>query len=211
MTPGPISEVPGFDRQEPVEPAPEPRRAPLISSVPGMAAASAEPVDADAAAVSMTTQPYALPPVEQVQLQVPPPPPPPDPLADTPPTPSPATAATDDVDATRRVDRPALLVLTWDDGTVLELAAPTVIGRDPVGAAGDLARGLADASLSLSKTHARLVPGLSPTIEDLHSTNGVRIDRAGQAVDVPPGTPTALRTGDRVVCGMRTAAVEVRL
>jgi hypothetical protein len=49
-----------------------------------------------------------------------------------------------------------------------------------------------------------------PTVEDLHSTNGVRIDRDGAAIAVVPGQPASLRHGDDVFCGTRRASVAVR-
>jgi len=115
----------------------------------------------------------------------------------------------EDVEATRVAPRKAILVLTWDDGTVLEAASPTVIGRDPLSTGADAAAALDDPTRSLSKTHARFSPGLSPTVEDLHSTNGVRIERSGETIPVAPGQPVALRHGDDVFCGTRRARVEV--
>ena len=264
MTPGPISEVPGFRRPEPQEELPpRTRQGPIIDAVPGIARAEAGDAEVaragtsdvavpDAAApltavpltavpsadpMTFATQPVTLPPVAPAQAlhtgpAAPPPPPPAAPDTAAPDTAAPDTAAPDtavsspsginlwgesqdandaeDLDATRAVQRPAILVLRWDDGTVIKASAPTVVGRDPFATGSDLAVALEDPSRSLSKTHARFTPGLAPTVEDLHSTNGVRIDRDGAAIAVVPGETVPLRHGDDVVCGTRRASVEVR-
>jgi hypothetical protein len=232
MTPGPISEVPGFRRPEPQEERPPATRdAPLIDAVPGITHGNSTdaPVAATPTADSVTfpTQPVSPPPVAPARdaefaTPPPPPPPPPPPLPPSQPLAPPVvmeTAVTDapvtedaamepavpspldidlwgefpgpvegeDIDATRAAHRFAVLVLRWDDGTVLRPTSPTVVGRDPVAAGAEVAVALDDPSRSLSKTHARFTPGLVPTVEDLHSTNGVRIDRDGAAIAVPPG------------------------
>jgi hypothetical protein len=120
------------------------------------------------------------------------------------------TADAEDLDATRVAQRSAILVLRWDDFTVLRATTATVVGRDPVATGADEAVALDDPSRSLSKAHARFTAGLAPTVEDIHSTNGVRIDRDGAAITVVPGEPVPLRHGDDVVCGTRRATVEVR-
>jgi|GEM_PF-1525916 len=201
-----------------------------LTAVPLTAVPSADPM-------TFATQPVTLPPVAPAQAlhtgpAAPPPPPPAAPDTAAPDTAAPDTAAPDtavsspsginlwgesqdandaeDLDATRAVQRPAILVLRWDDGTVIKASAPTVVGRDPFATGSDLAVALEDPSRSLSKTHARFTPGLAPTVEDLHSTNGVRIDRDGAAIAVVPGETVPLRHGDDVVCGTRRASVEVR-
>jgi len=242
MTPGPISEVPGFRRPEPQEePSTPTRQVPLINSVPGIVHGVSSPVEAADGGVGgldgpddaapLTVVPLTVVPPTVVLLTVVPPtvvlPAAVDPLTVPASTEtalaSPSeinlwgessdvteTADDEDLDATRAVQRSAILVLRWDDGTVLRATTATVVGRDPVATGADQAVALDDPSRSLSKTHARFTPGLAPTVEDLHSTNGVRIDRDGGAITVVPGEPVPLRHGDDVVCGTRRATVEVR-
>lgn len=233
-----ISAVPGFDPVErggaapereaadaplpPPPPPPPPARDPDPERGPGLAdapqpEAQAEPEVAEVPQpeVEAAPEPEAVvaTPAEPEALVAAPP----EPEAVTPPAPEVGLwgapdedALEEDVDATRVVQRSAMLVLRWDDGTVLELNVPTVVGRDPVGDGGETAVALEDSTMSLSKTHARFVPGLAPTVEDLHSTNGVSIARDGVPVAVGPGQPAALRHGDEVICGTRRASVEVR-
>jgi pSer/pThr/pTyr-binding forkhead associated (FHA) protein len=117
--------------------------------------------------------------------------------------------ASDDVDVTRRAapSRPTVR-FTWDDGTVTSMTLPTLLGRNPAATAADLAVAIADTTLSLSKTHARVTVS-PPAIEDLDSTNGVGIERNGNYVSVPRRQLTNLAAGDVVVLGNRRASVEV--
>ena len=116
----------------------------------------------------------------------------------------------DDVEATRiAAPRAASLVLRWDDGSVTVVTRPTVIGRGPVGGEGDEVEAIADPTLSLSKSHARFVAAPEASVTDLHSTNGLRVERAGARIEVPPGVPLPLSHGDVVVFGKRRLAVEV--
>jgi hypothetical protein len=225
---GPISEVPGFRRPElQEEPERAPRPSPLISAVPGLDPSVRESANVEREVVDAPPPPPAPEPVAPAPAPASEPvAPAPEPVVDVP-APVPDVVEPpepvfglwgapggehleEDVEATRAVRRPSMLVLRWDDGTVLEVSAPTVVGRDPVGANGEVAVALDDPTMSLSKTHARLVPGLAPTVEDLHSTNGVSIVRDGASLAVAPGQPAALRPGDEVVCGTRRASVEVR-
>ncbi len=227
MAPGLISEVPGFERPEqPQEPVASPT-GPLISSVPGMSAPEAlavpRTVPAPDAVLAPPTMEAAIPadlaPPAPPAFEAPPPPPPPPPPAEPEVTEPPALAThvpvdeasdVEDIDATRLVARPPRLVLRWDDGTVTTIEASAVIGRDPVGQNGETPAAIDDSSRSLSKTHARFIAGYSPSVEDLHSTNGVRIERAGVPVAVPPGQAVTLRPGDEVVCGTRRLTIEVQ-
>ena len=118
-------------------------------------------------------------------------------------------ALDDDVEVTRRVVRSTPTVrLTWDDGTVTAVTSPTLLGRNPASASTDVAVAIADTTLSLSKTHAR-VTAIPPAIEDLDSTNGVEIERNGVRVPVPRRQPVSLAAGDTLVFGNRRASVEV--
>lgn len=115
----------------------------------------------------------------------------------------------DEVDVTRRVElRVATVTLTWDDGTMTYVTKPTLVGRNPAQAGADVAVAIADATLSLSKTHAR-VTSSPPSIEDLDSTNGIGLERAGHRVDVPPRQVTSLAAGDVLYFGNRRVVVEV--
>ncbi len=130
--------------------------------------------------------------------------------APTPEAPAPpALGDIDDVDVTRRVEqRLPTVTLTWDDGTATYVTAPTLVGRNPTPTGSDVVVAIADATLSLSKTHARLTAS-PPSIEDLDSTNGVGIERAGNRVDLPPRQATSLAAGDVLYFGNRRAVVEV--
>lgn len=112
---------------------------------------------------------------------------------------------------TRMVSRSRhIVVLTWDDGTQTRINVPTRIGRNPAASDNERAVSIADTTSSLSKTHARLdVTDTGPTIEDMHSTNGVHVQRGDQKFAVASGTPTALHPGDVLIFGLRTATVTV--
>lgn len=115
----------------------------------------------------------------------------------------------DEVDVTRRVvGRVPTVTLTWDDGTMTYVTTPTLLGRNPSSSGSDLAVAIADTTLSLSKTHARLTSS-PPSIEDLDSTNGVEIERAGRRVGVPRRLATSIAAGDVLYFGNRRAVVEV--
>lgn len=228
-----ISSVPGL-----TTPAPEPRAAdepapPAPPTPPGGSMPVAPPslsaaIPADLAPAAPPSLTAAVP----TELAPPPPPPPPPPPVEAAvttaevalPSPPPevveapvaavppvdAAGDVEDIDATRLVARPPRLVLRWDDGTVTTIEASAVIGRDPVGQHGETPAAIDDTSRSLSKTHARFIAGYSPSVEDLHSTNGVRIERAGVPVAVPPGQAVTLRPGDEVLCGTRRLTIEVQ-
>ncbi len=224
---------------EPAPPAPPaplggsmPIAPPSLSAAIPANLAPAAPPSLTAAVPTELAPPPPPAPEPQVDLAPPPPPPPPPPSVEAalttaevalPPAPPevveapvaavpPVDDASDieDIDATRLVARPPRLVLRWDDGTVTTIEASAVIGRDPVGQHGETPAAIDDSSRSLSKTHARFIAGYSPSVEDLHSTNGVRIERAGVPVAVPPGQAITLRPGDEVVCGTRRLTIEVQ-
>ena len=65
-----------------------------------------------------------------------------------------------------------------------------------------------DPHRSLSKTHARLSHrGDELVVEDLDSTNGVVVVRAGADHEVVPGTPFVLAPADEVYLGQLRADV----
>jgi pSer/pThr/pTyr-binding forkhead associated (FHA) protein len=140
----------------------------------------------------------------------------------TPPTPAPsvepavaqrAPAAGPAAEETVRVSRSRhFMILTWDDGTHTRVYVPTLIGRNPKPTAQERAVSIPDTTSSLSKTHARLdVTGQSPSIQDLHSTNGVHVQRGGERFPVSTETATALQPGDVLIFGLRSATVSVTL
>ncbi|WP_240921304.1 RDD family protein [Microbacterium excoecariae] len=126
----------------------------------------------------------------------------------------PVAPPTDDdfVDDTIVVNRgaaatPPTVTLAWDDGTRSVVAERTVFGRNPSGPGEVVA--IADDTMSLSKTHFEIaLDGDSATVTDLHSTNGVVIERAGTEFTAAPGTPTPLAAGDALTIGERRATVE---
>jgi len=96
-----------------------------------------------------------------------------------------------------------------DDGTVISLTPPTVIGRNPQAPPSHpSARPLpvADPSMELSKTH--LVVGMENRtlwVVDLHSTNGVYVadEPGGDQVRIAPGSQVLLAAGTSVHFGSR--------
>lgn len=114
--------------------------------------------------------------------------------------------------------RPPLGVLVVDDGTTYSLNADLVIGREPtthddVIAGTALPMALTDDTLSLSRRHARIVlDDWSVAVQDLHSSNGTFLSRAGQTeswTQVPGGTSVPLEPGDRLRIGGRIIQVEL--
>lgn len=114
--------------------------------------------------------------------------------------------------------RPPLGVLVVDDGTTYSLSADVVIGREPTGH-DDVIAGtavpmvLTDDTLSLSRRHARIVlDDWSVLVQDLDSSNGTFLSRAGQTetwTQIEPGTQIALEPGDRLRIGGRIIQVEL--
>jgi pSer/pThr/pTyr-binding forkhead associated (FHA) protein len=90
-----------------------------------------------------------------------------------------------------------------------------VIGRDPSEAPGAYAHRitLADTEKLLSRAHIEF--GLEGNgqfwISDLHSTNGVTVERKGQAPQrCLPGYRVVIRPGDRVTFGSRILTISTR-
>jgi len=105
--------------------------------------------------------------------------------------------------------------LTISSGEHLRVAGRGVIGRDPAEAPGAYAHRitLADTEKLLSRAHLEF--GLDGNgqfwISDLHSTNGVTIERAGQAPQrCLPGYRVVIQPGDRVTFGGRILTISAR-
>jgi len=114
--------------------------------------------------------------------------------------------------------RPPLGVLVVDDGTTYSLNQDLVVGREPsshtdvvAGTATPMA--LTDDTLSLSRQHARIVlDDWSVGVEDLRSSNGTYLSRAGQDeawTRLEANTTSALEPGDRLRVGGRIIQVEL--
>jgi hypothetical protein len=103
---------------------------------------------------------------------------------------------------------PVLVVLTWDDGTRMAVYGRTLCGRNPTAEAGAVSVAVRDETLSLSKTHFEIEGEPSGVwITDRHSTNGTVLVRDGDRHTLIAGSRTALRPGDRLEFGDRSAAV----
>ncbi len=100
-------------------------------------------------------------------------------------------------------------------GEHLRVAGRGVIGRDPAEAPGAYAHRitLADTEKLLSRAHLEF--GVESNgqfwISDLHSTNGVIVERAGQAAQrCLPGYRVVIQPGDRVTFGGRVLTITAR-
>lgn len=104
--------------------------------------------------------------------------------------------------------------LQLDSGDELTIpAGGAVLGRAPstTGAdAGALAVPIVDPTKSISKTHLALrwAEGALAAV-DLGSTNGSAIIRDGREIDLAPGSPAELRSGDTLRFGDRHASVRL--
>jgi hypothetical protein len=105
------------------------------------------------------------------------------------------------------------LELVLSSGERLRVAGRGVIGRDPSEAPGAYAHrlSLADTEKLLSRAHLEF--GLESNaqfwISDLHSTNGVVVERGGQAPQrCLPGYRVVIQPGDRVAFGGRSLTIE---
>ena len=85
------------------------------------------------------------------------------------------------------------------------LAGVVVLGRDPVASSEHPEASLLvlrGTSLSISKTHALLIPVVDGLwVADLHSTNGTTIIHGGASRRAVPGIPEPVFPGDRVLFG----------
>lgn len=104
--------------------------------------------------------------------------------------------------------------LHLDSGGELTIpAVGAVLGRAPstTGAdAGALAVPIVDPTKSISKTHLALrwIEGALAAV-DLGSTNGSAVIRDGSEIDLVPGSPAELRSGDTLRFGDRHASVRL--
>ncbi|WP_164505174.1 RDD family protein [Actinomyces gaoshouyii] len=91
------------------------------------------------------------------------------------------------------------------DGGEIALAGVVVLGRDPVASPEHPEASLLvlrGTSLSISKTHALLIPVVDGLwVTDLHSTNGTTIVHGGSSRRAVPGIPEPVFPGDRVLFG----------
>lgn len=109
--------------------------------------------------------------------------------------------------------RSSNLELVLSSGERLRVAGRGVIGRDPSEVPGAYAHRLAlpDTEKLLSRGHLEfgVESNGSFWISDLHSTNGVAVERAGQAPQrCLPGYRVVIQPGDRVTFGGRILSVE---
>nr|WP_246232382.1 RDD family protein [Nakamurella aerolata] len=112
-----------------------------------------------------------------------------------------------------RPERAAALIqrgvtLRWDAGSEITVEGMVLIGRDPMPADGeqvDRRLAVGNESRGVSKTHlALLVSDGALSVIDRHSTNGVRIVRAGgEVITCVPGEPTSTEPHDRIAFGGR--------
>jgi hypothetical protein len=101
--------------------------------------------------------------------------------------------------------------LDLPDGTRLALTGPLLLGRNPAPIAdrpeAELLA-LTDPAKTVSKTHALLESASNGVrVRDLHSTNGVAIDTAGQRVVLAPGGDAVASPGSTILLGSFTIEV----
>ena len=106
------------------------------------------------------------------------------------------------------------LELVLSSGERLRVAGRGVIGRDPSESPGAYAHRLAlpDTEKLLSRAHLEfgVESNGSFWVSDLHSTNGVAVERAGQAPQrCLPGFRVVIQPGDRVAFGGRILSIEL--
>jgi hypothetical protein len=105
--------------------------------------------------------------------------------------------------------------LVLSSGERIPVTGRGVIGRDPAEAAGAYLQRIAIADTDKLLSRAHLEFGLDASgqvwISDLHSTNGVLLQRAGQAPQrCLPGYRVVIQPGDRVTFGGRILTIETR-
>ncbi|MBN9195286.1 MAG: FHA domain-containing protein, partial [Microbacterium sp.] len=104
---------------------------------------------------------------------------------------------------------PPVAVLVWDNGTRVAVYGRTLFGRNPAREDDATAVAVRDETLSLSKTHFEMSGDASGAwVVDRHSTNGVVLVRDGGRIALVAGERTAVRTGDRLEFGDRSATIE---
>ncbi|ANH36946.1 RDD family protein [Nocardioides dokdonensis FR1436] len=153
--------------------------------------------------------PPSAPPPGTSPPRTPPPstPPPSSPPPSTPPvSPAPVRPA-------RPVEAPAGgWVVHLDSGEQLVVDGLVLLGRGPVGRAGEEVRHLVplrSQDMSVSKTHAQLqvAPDGALVVLDRGSTNGSVVIRSGVPRDLAAGTPLTLLDGDTLRLGDRSLRV----
>jgi hypothetical protein len=96
-------------------------------------------------------------------------------------------------------------VLELPDGTRCALAGALLLGRNPAGIADRPDAGLlavVDPGKTVSKTHALLAPDAGGVrVRDLHSTNGVAIDAAGERRLLSAGGEAVAPPGSTILLG----------
>lgn len=114
----------------------------------------------------------------------------------------------DELDSTRLAPR-QVTMLQWDDGAQTSLAEPIAVGRNPSAPSGVLrTASISDSTYSLSKTHFVVsTEGGALMVTDLHSTNGVVLERGGVRRTLEAGLAAPLAVGDRLVIGERSCEV----
>lgn len=110
------------------------------------------------------------------------------------------------------VTGPPAATLLGSDGLRYELTGPALVGRNPSPIEGQppIARiSVADDTLSISKTHARLEPAKDGVwVLDLHSSNGSTVvNAAGTVVDCEPQVPMLAAWGSTLGLGDREFVV----
>lgn len=103
---------------------------------------------------------------------------------------------------------PARWRVTFDDGETFVVTGLVLVGRRPEPRPGEAVTRLvplSSADMSVSKTHAQFAPTPdgAVVVMDRGSTNGTVVVRKGMNRHLPPGRPTTLVEGDRVVFGDR--------
>lgn len=212
---GAVASAPGIGAPVPAAPVPAapvpaapvglPSSAPVQMPPPAPVSAPVIPAPPVAAPAPLLAPRPPVPAARPAPLLAPPPPAPAVPPA-PPVVPAPAAAPLVDAhgDHTIVVSRPAAagVSIRLDDDRVIPVTDSLVIGRDPEDPA---AVAVDDPGRSVSKTHVGLSPkGSLIGVTDLHSTNGVRVDRGDGApqrldagVEVVVGDGTVVYFGDR--------------
>lgn len=97
-------------------------------------------------------------------------------------------------------------------GESIPLSGPVVVGRDPQNISDYPEAGrvtLADATRSISKTHAAVAPVSGGAwITDLHSTNGTRVEHDGGVQAAEPSVPIPVSAGSIVFFGRAAYRLE---
>ena len=104
-------------------------------------------------------------------------------------------------------------VLLLDDGAVVPVPAPTVLGRNPSPSRPDgLAVRVTDLSRTLSRSHVEVAPHPAGVqVTDLGSANGTAVALPGAAFEVlVPGASAVVPVGGRLAIGDRTIVVADR-